>query len=217
MPMSGLTRFSQIQRYTLIGFIAPVIALGTIFIAILLSPLFTWEGNALSDLGHYTRTDLGSNQFIVAIIFNAGLILTSILMLYFVVSFSKGLNDIPTKIGMVILGIACVFLLLIGIFSENAGSIHFWVSAGFFFTFPFAMWTIAIGWFRFPNLRWFSLISFLLPFFSLYIWPAHFAGTLPWTGEAIPEIITAFSAIGWVWSIIILQIYGKISEIQKIE
>jgi hypothetical membrane protein len=211
--MSGITKVSQIQRHTLVGFIGPLIALGTISISIMLSPLFTWEDNALSDLGHYTRTDLGPNQLIVAIIFNAGLILTSIFMLYFVISFFRGLNDIPSKIGIAILGIACVFLLLIGIFSENAGSIHFWVSVGFFFTFPFAMWAVAIGWLRFSELRWFSIISFLLPFLSLYIWPAHFAGTLPWSGEALPEIITAATAIGWVWSIIIMQINGKLSMI----
>ena len=197
-------------HHTLVGFISPLIALSTIIIAIILSPFFTWEDNALSDLGHYTRTDLGPNQFTVAVIYNAGLILTSVLMLYFAFSLFKGLNDLPTKVGIFILSIACMFLLLIGIFTENAGSIHFWVSVGFFFTFPFAMWAIAIGWFRFSDLRWFSIISFLLPFLSLYIWPAFFAGALPWTGEAIPEIVTALSAIGWTWVINYLQYKEKL-------
>ena len=208
--MSGTLK---IPRHTLIGFLSPLIALSTIMIAIFLSPYFTWEDNALSDLGHYTRTDLGPNQLIVAIIYNAGLILTSLLMLYFVFSFFKELNDIPTKVGILILGIACGFLFLIGIFTENAGPIHFWVSVGFFFTFPWAMWSIAIGWLRFPELRWFSVISFLLPFLSLYIWPSFFAGALPWTGEAIPEIITAVSAIGWTWIINFLQYKEKLASL----
>ena len=213
--MSGLGKISQIPRHTLVGFIAPLIALSAIFIAIMLSPLFTWEDNALSDLGHYTRTDLGPNQFLVAVIFNLGLILTSLLMLYFISIFYKSLNDLPTKIGILILSISCIFLVLIGIFSENAGQIHFWVSVGFFFSFPFAMWTIALAWFRFPVLRWFSIISFLLPFLSLYIWPAHFADSLPWTGEAIPEIITALSAIGWIWIINLLQYRGELSSLMS--
>jgi hypothetical membrane protein len=208
--MSVISKISEIPRHTLVGFIAPLIALATIFIAIMLSPLFTWSDNALSDLGHYTRTDLGPNQFVVAIIYNAGLIVTAILMLFFVLTFFKSLIDLPTKVGILILGISCMFLLLIGIFTENAGAIHFWVSVGFFFTFPFAMWAIAIGWIRFPALRWFSLISFMLPFLSLYIWFAHFAGTLPWSGEAIPEILTAFSAIGWTWVINYLQYREKL-------
>ena len=211
--MSGITKISQIPRHTLVGFFSPLIALSTIFIAIMLSPLFTWEDNALSDLGHYTRTDLGPNQFLVAIIFNSGLIITALLMLFFIFIFFKSLNDLPTKIGILILSISCIFLTLIGIFSENAGQIHFWVSVGFFFTFPFAMWAIALGWLRFPKLRWFSIISFLLPFLSLYIWPAHFAASLPWTGEAIPEIITALSAIGWIWVINFLQYKGRLSSL----
>lgn len=208
--MSGITK---LPRYTLIGFLSPLIALSAIMIAIALSPLFSWADNALSDLGHYTRTDLGPNQLVVAIVFNSGLIITSFLMLYFAFSLFKGLNDIPTKVGIIILGVACVFLLLIGIFSENAGETHFWVSVGFFFTFPFAMWAIAIGWLRYPELRWFSIVSLLLPFLSLYIWPSFFAGTLPWTGEAIPEIVTAASAIGWTWILNYLQYKGKLANL----
>jgi hypothetical membrane protein len=211
--MSIIAKISQLPRHTLVGFLAPLIALVAIFIAIMMSPLFTWENNALSDLGHYTRTDLGPNQFIVAIIFNAGLILTALLMLYFVLTFYKPLQDLPTKIGILILGISCFFLVLIGIFSENAGQIHFWVSVGFFFTFPFAMWAIALSWLRFPELRWFSILSFIVPFLSLYIWPAHFAEILPWTGEALPELITALSAIGWIWIINFLQYKGKLTNI----
>ena len=211
--MSVIAKISQLPRHTLVGFFAPLIALGAIFIAIMMSPLFTWENNALSDLGHYTRTDLGPNQFIVAIIFNTGLILTALLMLYFVVTFYRPLQDLPTKIGLLIFGVSCVFLVLIGIFSENAGQIHFWVSVGFFMTFPFAMWTIAISWFRFPELRWFSIPSFILPFLSLYIWPAHFLEILPWTGKALPEIITALSAIGWIWIINFLQYKGKLTSL----
>ncbi|MCK5265997.1 MAG: hypothetical protein KAR03_10355, partial [Candidatus Thorarchaeota archaeon] len=61
-------------KYTKIGFFAPLIALATIAIAILLSPGFDWFSNALSDLGHYTRTDLGPYKLMGAIVFNGGLI-----------------------------------------------------------------------------------------------------------------------------------------------
>jgi len=43
------------------GLSDPLIALGVIALAILLSPNFSWVDKALSDLGHWTRTDIGSN------------------------------------------------------------------------------------------------------------------------------------------------------------
>jgi hypothetical membrane protein len=204
---------TEMSRETKIGFFGPVIALVTIAVAILLSPGFTWPGNALSDLGHYTRTDLGPYKLIGAIVFNSGLIITGLVMLYFVYWITKKTTDMPTKVGFVPLMIALVFLISIGIFSENFGEIHFWVSVGFFFSFPFAMWIVGASWLRFPNLRWFALISLLLPLLSIWAWYLHFVGNPYWTGAAIPEIITAMSAILWAWVINYMHYKGKLSRV----
>ncbi|MFW9810621.1 MAG: DUF998 domain-containing protein, partial [Candidatus Thorarchaeota archaeon] len=97
----------------ILGIISPLVALSTIAIAIILSlSWFTWEGNALSDLGNY------DNGIPAAIIFNSGLVVTGLLLLIFTYSFVRSLSDLPTKIGMIPFFIALIFLILIGILSE---------------------------------------------------------------------------------------------------
>ena len=193
-----------------IGFIGPLIALLGIMLAIAISPSFDWATNALSDLGHYTRTDIGENPLVRAAIFNSGLVITAILMFIFAAWFILQINDLYTKIGLIPFLSAAIFLAAIGIFSENFGEIHFYVSVGFFASFPFAMWISGIVWLRFPSIRWFAIISIILPFISVYIWYITFNGLIWWTGMAIPEIITALTVIGWIWVIDILHQRGKL-------
>jgi hypothetical membrane protein len=193
----------------IMGLLGPLVALAAISAAILLSlSWFTWDGNALSDLGNY------DNGLPAAIVFNLGLVLTGLLLLAFTFCFGKTLTDKLTKIGLFPFFIALVFLILIGILSENAGPVHFYVSVGFFGSFPFAMWFIGLGLLRFRRLWWLSIISILLPFFSIYMWIGWFGGMFPyWTGNAIPEITTAFTGIGWLWIIWVLFHQGKLPEI----
>ena len=78
--MTWSKRVAGLPRINLICFIAPIIAILAIVVAILVSPTFNWYTNALSDLGHYTRVDIGPNPRLRALIFNAGLILTGLLI-----------------------------------------------------------------------------------------------------------------------------------------
>jgi hypothetical membrane protein len=196
----------------MIGFFGPLVALVCIIVTILLSPGFDWFVNALSDLGHYTRTDLGPYKLIGAIIFNSGLIVTGLLMLYYALWFVRGTTDTATKIGFLPLVISLCFLISIGIFSENFGDLHYWVSVGFFLTFPFSMWFIGLAWLRFARLRWFCVLSLIIPFLSVFMWADYLNGTSIWQ-EAIPEIITAFSAISWLWIINLLHYQGKLEQV----
>jgi hypothetical membrane protein len=200
-------------KAALIGFIAPLIALACIALAIAISPSFDWLTNALSDLGHYTRTDIGPNPLLRAIIFNFGIVTTGVLIFIITSFFIRQINDWPTRIAMLPFLFACGFLTAIGIFSENFNPIHFQVSVGFFLTFPFAMWFIGLSWLRYRQLWWFCVISLLLPFFSLYIWWGTSNSVLPWTGMAIPEILTAVSAILWLWIFLSLEVRGQLSHL----
>jgi len=195
----------------ILGIIGPIIALVAISVAIILSlSWFTWDGNALSDLGNY------DNGLLAAIVFNVGLVLAGALLLIFSYSFTKVIKDLPTKIGFIPFFIALIFLIAIGVFSENAGAIHFYVSVGFFGSFPFAMWFVGLGFLRFRKFWWFSLISIIMPFFSIYMWTSWFGGSFPfWSGNAIPEITTAFTGIGWLWLIWILYDRSDLSIITQ--
>ncbi len=208
-----MTEQSTISKMTIIAYISPIIALVSIAIAIMLAPSFDWVTNALSDLGHYTRPDLGGDPLLRAIVFNAGLIVTGILMFLFTIWFIQQVDDLYTKIGMIPFISAAIFLTAIGVFSENFGDIHFYVSVGLFASFPFAMWIIGIVWFRFSNLRLFCIISLILPFISVYIWFITWNGLIWWTGMAIPEIITASTAIGWIWFVNFLHHRGFLTMV----
>ena len=94
---------------------------------------------------------------------------------------------------------------IIGLFSEDTWvhigdhSLHYIASLGFFITFPLAMWFMGISWLRFPRVRWFSIVSLFLPFVSIYLWWGTYRSMFPWTGVAIPEFLTALTAITWFW------------------
>ena len=196
---------------TIIGYISPIIALSSIAVAIILAPSFDWVTNALSDLGHYTRPDLGGDPLPRAIVFNAGLVITGILFLIFTIWFIQQVDDLYTKLGMVPFISASIFLIAIGVFSENFGNIHFYVSVGFFASFPFSMWIIGFAWFRYESLRLFSIISIIIPFISVYVWFITMNDLIWWTGMAIPEIITASTAIGWIWTANFLHHKGHLT------
>jgi hypothetical membrane protein len=212
--MSLSEKITNMPKYTKIGFFAPLIALATISISILLSPGFDWFDNALSDLGNYTVYFLSPYKLIAAIVFNGGLIVTGILMMLYTIWFLKWTKDIPTKIGLAPLVISLIFLICIGVFSENFPPFHYWASVGFFLTFPFSMWAIGIGWLRFSNLRWFSILSLVLPFISVFLWADYMLGTSIWQ-QAVPEIITSFSAIVWLWIINMMQNQGKLDMLAE--
>ncbi len=209
--MAADEKFPSRKFPGILGIIGPIIALVAIAVAITLSlSWFTWEGNALSDLGNY------NNGLAAAIVFNVGLVLTGILLFAFTFYFVRRITDLPTRIGMIPFFIALCFLIGIGVFSENAGDIHFTVSVGFFGSFPFAMWFVGLGFLRFRKLWWFSLISIVLPLFSIYMWTSWFGGVFPfWTGNAIPEITTALTGIGWLWVIWFLYDRSDLSVITQ--
>ena len=201
-----------------IGYIAPLIALVGIFIAILLSPIFSWVDNALSDLGHWTRIDIGLHPFPRALIFNLGLITAGILLIIITIMLMNELHDRPTIIAIVPFLLAAGFLTLIGIFSEDTRfrlgniSLHYIASLGFFISFPFAMWLMGLSWLRFPHLRWFSIISLFLPVVSIYLWWGTLYGMFPWSGVAIPELSSALTAIVWFWLFIKLATWSRIEH-----
>ncbi len=151
--------------------------------------------------------------FSAVVVFNSGLILGGVMLLLTAFSLIKQYKDIFTRIGFLIVGFSAIFLTLIGILSENFGYAHYVVSVGFFLTFPFAMWTIGLSWLRFASLRWFCVISLLLPFVSFYLWNITFTDEAIWTGVAIPEMATAATLIVWLLIIVYLNKIGRLMDI----
>ncbi|MBD3406525.1 MAG: DUF998 domain-containing protein [Candidatus Lokiarchaeota archaeon] len=204
--MSSVNRIRSIPRMNLIGFVSPIIGLIGILISILLLPNWTWN-DAISDLGSWFRKDFGEFQVISAIIFNASLILTGGLLFYFTILFIKKTTDIPTKLGMLIFSGTSLFLLMVGVFSEDFIVQHAFAAISFFLSYPFAMWVTGLAWLRFPQQRWFAVLSLVLPFLCLW------ALITPWAGFAARELVSALGAIFWIWMINYLHYTDRLSNI----
>jgi hypothetical membrane protein len=59
------------------------------------------------------------------------------------------------------------------------------------------------------HLRLIGVMAFVLALVSALIWVFYYLTLLPFTGVAIPEIISAITAIIWVYPLCILLILQK--------
>lgn len=145
-----------------------------ICLSIALSSWFNVYRNALSDLGHATRSS-------VALIFNLGLSLGGVLI---VVMGARYLINTSRAMGMVvaILGYA---LVLIAVFDEVYGSLHFWVSVLFFISLAILL-CIYVATFKGFLRRVSATIALIL---ALLMWVMHLAFKQP-SGAAIPELVS---------------------------
>ena len=199
-----------LPRGNVIGFVAPLVSLLCILIATTISPNFDWLDNALSDLGSWYRTDLGDLQIISAILFNGGLILTGILTIYFTIWMMRRLNDKPTKIGFGIFLGPSLFLIGVGIFSEDFTLTHVLSAVFFFFSIPISILITGLVLLRLREMRVVGLVSILFTVLSLGIM------FQPWIflSVAIFETLEAFVLLGWIWFVNIIDLRGGFSSIQ---
>jgi hypothetical membrane protein len=163
------------------GMVIPLVAFSCIFLAISLSPWFSWSANALSDLG------VGE----AAVIFNSGLIaagaLSMVLSAGLWVAFS---GQVFGRAGAVLLLASSLALSCIGVFSEAAPTIHMFVSVMFFVLAPLSLFLLGTS----------SILAGSKKFGSFTI-AAGVVAIIPWIfswkGVAIPEFISAFAVAVW--------------------
>jgi hypothetical membrane protein len=167
------------------GIVTPVLGFLMIFLAISTAPWFSWQGNALSDLGV---------EGLTAVIFNGGLIMTGSVMAVFSLSlYEFGREDWLGRAGFRLLLLSCISLLGIGVFPETAGGIHMQFSVAFFVTLPASIIVNGAYLIRRGN-RELGALGIAAAAVTIAIW------ALPWDGVAIPEAVSAASA--GVWSMV---------------
>ena len=169
------------RMWSLLGVIGPVTAYVFVGISIASAPWFRWSENALSDLGHASRSD-------VAPYFNFGLALAGLLLLIYAVTVFRR----HAKLSSLCLAASAFSLQLIAVFDEVYGSLHFAVSVLFFVSIGVASVAYAI------ERR--SLLATIAVIVSLASWISYWAGIYD-AGIAVPEIISATAVVSWiVWS-----------------
>ena len=192
----------------LIGILAPIFALSGVFIATLLCDAgcgtglgeqyssawnpdgsFSWKSNALSDLGVST----------VAAIFNYPLIIGGLLNIVFYLGFiSTYKGNKIILLGSLIAVLGTISLALVGIFTEAYGTLHLYVSMGFFIFFPIGLIIIGTGFYK-DKLKKLGQISIISGIASLIVisgfineWHLMFD-----LGFAVPEYIEALILSMW--------------------
>jgi len=198
------------------GLIGPILAFIAIGVAILLSPWFNWFTNALSDLGHPWMLG-GSNGTPgingAAPVFNGGLFIGGLITLVFSLWLLWHNYFERSTIGLIasiFLTIATGFLIAIGTFHEGISGIHFAVSVGFFVFVLLAGMIYGIRLILEPHRRLFGIVAFVLSIISVLVWVIYFTvPILPFSGVAIPEIISSLVAFIWVFPLCIRLILGK--------
>jgi hypothetical membrane protein len=120
------------------GIFAPLVAFGCIGVAILSNQTFSWENNALSDLG----VVYGFN----GLIFNFGLFASGFLTLIFArFGLFNHFKSSVGKAGSILFGCVAIALIAIGIFNENYSPTHYIFSVAFFVLAPISLLTITVA------------------------------------------------------------------------
>ncbi|MCS7098612.1 MAG: DUF998 domain-containing protein [Candidatus Methanomethyliaceae archaeon] len=158
------------------GVLAIISLYSSIFISIYISPWFNWMNNALSDLGNLSY---GS-----ASIFNFGLLISGLFLILY--SIKVVAPHAPKTSYFLAFNGFC--LQLVGLFCENYGIIHFYVSVLLFSSLIFSSLAYFI------ERRCYLALIVLL---EIPIWALHFQGML-FKGVAIPEIISSFLMLPWL-------------------
>jgi hypothetical membrane protein len=170
----------QNNRYAIFGIVGSLLPLVFIAVAIMLSPWFSWQNNALSDLGHAVKSN-------VAPIFNFGLFFSGFLMIIYTI---KALKNYAKYTSYFLL-FAFLAFQLVAIFDEVYGFLHFVVSISFFLLLGLSTMVYAVE--RKSILASVALVLFLI------IWTLSWMG-LYGKGVAIPELLSSLAAMLWFLS-----------------
>jgi hypothetical membrane protein len=170
----------------LAGVLTPVLTLTAIFVSIALSPWFSWHDNALSDMG----VDA------VAPLFNGALLVGGSLYFVFAIGFLRwhGLHSKLAKTAAIAMIVGALGLFLIGVFTEDAGRIHYYVSATYFLATPLAYALWGSDWIRrgAKLMGWLSIAAGLTAFLMI--------AAVPHKRIAVPEILAALTMGMWTFA-----------------
>jgi hypothetical membrane protein len=192
--MSGLgfVRFAG-----LVGIVAGLFGLSAVLTATFVAGnTFSWDKNALSDLGVSSVTSAAN-------LFNYSLVIAGVLNFIFTVGFVKAYaKGMLFYSGGMLLILGEASLSLIGVFTEAYGRLHTVVSTAYFALFPLALIVVGFA-FRKMNLTAKGYVSILAgTVAALLILGGITPGWHTWLGLgfAVPEIVASTIIAAWtIW------------------
>ncbi len=176
------------------GIVAPIVALVCIFTAVGTYSAFSWQNNALSDLG-------SMNQEPTRSLFNYGLIAGGIMALGFAYGLKNYLRGWEGGTWAAIaFALEMLTLVGIGVFPGDfmpSAHVHYYVSVAFFVLFPVVGFMITYGLLK-TGQKKLAGLTLLLAILAALVWIAHWTAHPFGPGVAIPEIVAAMCAGAWV-------------------
>lgn len=176
MKRSTNSRFLRIAG--LCGVVAPTLSFVLIFYAVAISPWFSWQANALSDLGVYPRAS--------ALPFNAALIAGGALTIVLVLGTGRWIGPgWLGRIGTLASLVGAAGLGLVGVFPENYRALHWTAAATYFLVTPIGYALLGMAIWR--RGRWAHGASAIGAAAGAFLAIAF----MPHDGLAVPELVAA--------------------------
>ena len=163
--------------YALFGVFGPLLVYVSILLSLVLSPWFSWESNALSDLGHAVTSD-------AAPIFNLGLLLAGFLMMIYALTvFQK-----HAKYSSFCLLVSTFLVQLLAVFNEVYGSLHYVVAVP-----HFVMLSLTSIVYTVEKRSAVALCTFIIVMFSWLLYGLNIFNI----GIAVPETVSKL-VLAWI-------------------
>jgi len=163
--------------YALFGVFGPLLVYASIALSFVLSPWFSWESNALSDLGHAGTSD-------AAPIFNLGLLLAGFLMMVYALTvFQK-----HAKYSSFCLLVSTFLVQLLAVLNEVYGSLHYVVAVP-----HFVMLSVTSIVYTVEKRSAVAFIMFVIVMFSWLLYALNIFNI----GIAVPETVSKL-VLAWI-------------------
>jgi hypothetical membrane protein len=177
------------------GLIGPFYAFLCIMIAIIVSPWFTWTGNALSDLGNLSMYPTSP---VSSFVFNSGLIIAGIITIFAVLGLAMNVRKhFVALVSTAILFVGTVALICIGLFPENYPPFHFIFSVTLFASIALAMLLFGGIFVYYKGTRTLGYFSLAMGLIAAAPWIPYML--FSWNiGAAVPETISAVAVYAWI-------------------
>jgi hypothetical membrane protein len=178
------------------GFAAPVVTLGAILVATLVSPSFAWRRHALSELGAATGAVATSAT---RVLFNGGLLVGAVVALGFGYALLRRRRNVVELVGIGCFGLVVIAQGLIGVFALPH-PFHGTVAISFFALLSVALWVYGVGNYLAgaAGRGVLTVVAGLLNVTAWVIWNA--TGEFARPGLALPEIVGSVLFAAWAIS-----------------
>jgi hypothetical membrane protein len=190
--MGGTESSSFAEPLPWSGVAAVVVTIGSILVATVVSPGFSWRSNALSNLG-VTSTEVGTQATVV--LFNGGLLAGGVVGVVFGYALLRAATTRAEYAVIGLLALTLALMALVGVFPQGTGP-HFPVAGGFYLMVSVSLWADALVRLREGARAW-TLTSGVVGTANIAAWVGWIAAGAPW-GVAVPEMLGAVLFGAWV-------------------